>query len=223
MKLPWIAIIVLNLFTFTSTISHAYEFEDVFSIAYETAMWGRNSEGKAHSGAGSTLQNTRLYRLFLEDFISSHNIKSIVDYGCGDWESTQLLNLHGIDYIGIDVVKSVINQNEAKFGSPFVKFIYGNGNEVNLPSADLLICKDVLQHLPNSAIHTFITYLPKFKYCLIINDVDPEFFTSTNPDIHAGNWRLIDLTKPPFNVKGEKILTFPAGGTTKQILLITNI
>ncbi len=221
MKLQWIAFLLLNLFA--TTASHAYEFEEAFNNVYSSAVWGRNAEGRGHSGDGSTVQNTKLYRLFLEDFLSSHQIKTIVDYGCGDWEFSQLLNLHGIDYLGIDIVKSVVDYNEAKYGSSSVKFMHANGNEINLPEADLLICKDVLQHLPNSAIHAFITQLPKYKYCLIINDVDPISFTSSNPDTYASNLRFVDLTKPPFQVKGEKILTFTCGGTTKQVLLIRHL
>lgn len=220
MKNSWKHILFFSLLF--SGAAEAYEYEDAFNRAYSHAMWGTNADGKGHSGEGSTIEKTKIYRFFLEDFIAEHQIKSIVDYGCGDWESTQLVNLEGINYTGVDIVKPVIENNIAKYGSPTVKFVHANGNEIDLPKADLLICKDVLQHLPNSAIHKFITQIPKYKYCLITNDVDALTLSSSNIDTYAGNWRSIDLTRPPFNVKGVKVLTFPAGLTTKQVLLIVN-
>jgi hypothetical protein len=62
----------------------------------------------------------------------------------------------------------------------------------------LLICKDVLQHLPNEIIHKFLTILPKFKFALLTND--SSLFTK-NPDIEAGSWRLLNLKKYPFNLE----------------------
>jgi hypothetical protein len=93
---------------------------------------------------------------------------------------------------------------------------------MNLPSADLLICKDVLQHLPNEDILLLLPQLKKFKHCLLINDVNPMSLTSDNPNCSLVGYRHLDLTKPPFNLSGQKILTFISVSFTKQILYIKN-
>jgi hypothetical protein len=89
-----------------------------------------------------------------------------------------------------------------------------------LPKADLLICKDVLQHLPYEDIQKIIKQFDKFKYCIVINDVDPVKLTCENVDIPRGHYRCLDLTKPPFSLIGRKVLVYASGNETKQLLLI---
>lgn len=196
--------------------------EEVFTNIYSNKVWGQNENGEGHSGGGSTLQATIVYRTFLQDFLSQYNIHSVLDVGCGDWEFSQAIDWTGIKYIGYDVVDEVIENNRAKFGTDNILFFTGNILNSQLQKADLLICKEVLQHLTNRDILKFIYHISKFKYCLITNDVDPISLTSTNPDIERGDCRYLDLTKPPFNLNGIKILTYEAGGAIKSVLLIQN-
>lgn len=193
--------------------------EEAFTYIYQNKMWGmRNGEGT--SGEGSMLETTETYRQFLQSFFSTHNIRSVVDVGCGDWEFSRAMNWEGIEYVGYDVVPSVIEKNQAKFTTDAIHFVHGDATAIDLPSADLLICKDVLQHLPNQDIQTFIKQLGKFKYCLITNDVYPQTMTSPNYPIERGGFRPVDLTKPPFFLKGMKVMTFVSGQSLKQTLLI---
>lgn len=191
--------------------------EKVFTSIYQAKAWAENP-----SGEGSTPENTRLYRFFLQNFLKDHSIKNVVDLGSGDWGFSCLIDWTGIQYTGYDICKEMIERNQAQFGSKTINFIYGNGLRENLPKADLLICKDVLQHLPLDEIMILLPQLPKFKYALLINDVDPITLTTENIDVPAGSYRFIDLTKPPFHLSGQKVLTFISGGVTKQILLIKN-
>src|SRR6186997_3091512 len=57
----------------------------IFNRSYAEGWWGRDDTGKGTSGPGSTLEITREYRAFIEDFMSKHAVKSVVDAGCGDW------------------------------------------------------------------------------------------------------------------------------------------
>lgn len=192
----------------------------VFNHIYSDALWGKNQEGKGFSGNGSRVENTTSYMTFLENFLHENQIKSVVDIGCGDWTFSQHINWDNIDYVGYDVVKSVIDQDSARFSSAHIKFICDDCVKVDLPQADLLICKDVLQHLPNKTIQALLDKFSHYKYCLITNDIYPKTAAVDNPDISLGDWRSIDLTKPPFNAKGIKVFTYRSGYTTKQVLLI---
>lgn len=198
--------------------------EAVFTEIYEKKVWGTNEQGEGYSGSGSRLDATEVYRVFLQQFFQKYQIKNIVDLGCGDWEFSRALNFTGIDYLGIDVVKHVIEKNQKKYEAPNVHFFHANGVEIDLPSADLLICKDVMQHQNIHQIQAILSQLGKYKYCLLVNDVETDTLSSRNHMVSTGGYRTLDLTRRPFNVKGIKVLTysnFPALNS-KQVLLITN-
>lgn len=118
------------------------------------------------------------------------------------------MNWDGISYIGYDVVPSVIAQNVQKYNATNIQFRQGDATSTDLPSADLLIIKDVLQHLSDIDVHTFISQIHKYKFALLTNDVNPLTNTSDNIPINRGDERELDLTKPPFSLNGTKILTF---------------
>lgn len=202
----------------------AEQVENEFTEIYKRGEWVKNNRGKGRSGSGSSLEATAQYRALLQDLLRDFNIRSVVDVGCGDWEFSRAVNWESVNYIGYDVVKSVIEKNRALFGKPHISFVHGDGVRADLPGADLLICKEVLQHLPNEDIKLLINQFHKFKYCLITNDVDPVTLTSQNPDIPYGHYRPIDLTKPPFSVKGYRLLRYTldhgAYKETKEVLFI---
>lgn len=196
--------------------------EEAFNWVYRTGEWGKDEKGEGTSGSGSTFENAKPYMSFLTEFLKKHEITSVVDLGCGDWQFSQHINWQGIHYTGFDVVKSVVEKNKAKFSTASIQFAQADGMQTDLPKADLLICKDVLQHLPLKEIQNFLPQLKKYKYCLITNDVDNSTLTSGNLDIPVGAYRSLDLTKPPFNLKGTKVLTYLSGSEMKQVLLINN-
>src|SRR5258706_16476890 len=70
--------------------------QQIFTDIYRRAIWGKNDQGTGNSGPGSTLNATLTYRKFLQQFLKDHDIRSVVDAGCGDWEFSQALNWNGI-------------------------------------------------------------------------------------------------------------------------------
>jgi SAM-dependent methyltransferase len=193
---------------------HAETLEQVFIYNYKK-LWNNTS------GGGSFLENTLPYISMLEDFIRENKIQSVVDAGCGDWLVSKCINWEGIQYFGYDVVGYLIDTNEKLYAKPNVVFIHADFTQTELPEADLLICKDVLQHLSNADIQKFLEQLPKFKHCLITNDVDINTLTSENNDIRSGGYRCLDLTQSPFKLKGVKILTYRCQHNMKQVLYIS--
>ena len=153
--------------------------EEVFTNIYSNKIWGTNENGEGHSGGGSTFENTTIYRAFLQDFLSQFNIRSVLDVGCGDWEFSQAIDWKGIKYTGYDVVKDVIEKNKIRFESDNIHFFTMDIINSRLQKADLLICKEVLQHLTNKDVLKFSYHFSNFKYCLITNDVNPQTLTSS--------------------------------------------
>jgi SAM-dependent methyltransferase len=159
------------------------------------------------SGEGSQPQHTKRYAAFLRKFLRKHSIKSVVDMGCGDWQFSQFIDWNGVDYQGFDIVSSVIQANQRRFAVPGVRFQLAIGDGTDLPSADLLIAKDVLQHWSNDAIKAFLPNFKKYRYCLVTNCVDPGG-TTTNQDIENGGFRYLDLRLAPFGIEAEEVFSF---------------
>jgi SAM-dependent methyltransferase len=185
---------------------------DVFDKIYEHSYWGKGS------GGGSSPEATQPYKVFLEDFIRQHEIKSVVDLGCGDWQFSQFLDFGGATYIGIDASKRVIANNQQAFLRSGVSFVNLPSDCNDIPSADLLVCKDVLMHLSTKEVQDIVSILPNFKYALITNDVPclsafgeiilrlrRPFWPVVNREIKTGDYRTLDPTQRPFNLKLKKV------------------
>ena len=185
---------------------------DIFDKIYENSYWGKGS------GGGSSPEATQPYKIFLEDFIRQHDIQSVVDLGCGDWQFSQFLDFSDATYIGIDASKYVIANNQKSFSRPGVSFANLPKNYNALPSADLLVCKDVLMHLSTKEVQDILSALPSFKYALITNDIPcvsvfgaiilklrRPFSPIVNREIKTGDYRTLDPTQPPFNLKLKKV------------------
>jgi SAM-dependent methyltransferase len=175
------------------------ELVQTFNGIYSRGDWAKNAEGKGTSGSGSTLDVTREYRAYIEEFIKKHHVKSVVDAGCGDWEFSSATDWNHARYLGVDISSDVIEVVKKKYQKDNVSFVVGDVTD-SLPPADLLLCKDVLQHLPNQLIIKFIKNnlkKGKYKWAILTNDRGGK-----NDDIKPGEYRLIDLSAPPFKVKG---------------------
>jgi SAM-dependent methyltransferase len=174
---------------------------NVFSEIYEKSTWGFGS------GHGSLPSATEGYRNFLQAFLRQKNIKSVVDYGCGDWQFTRLIDWSNIKYWGLDLVPSVISENTRQFRSDNIKFQLIEAGTPDVPRADLLIVKDVLQHLPDNMVREILnTLLPRFKFALITNCIHP--VELQNKPIQAGGFRPLDIRIEPFNFPGREVFRF---------------
>lgn len=191
---------------------------DVFERIYITAHW------EGGSGQGSRSDVTAVYRSVVERLISSPDVRSVVDAGCGDWEFARLIDWTSVTYTGVDVVPAVVERNVDDFGSANVSFVCKNLCSERLPPADLLICKDVLQHWPIEWIEHFLnSALDGYRYLLLTNDVSSVHCppASLNSQISLGAWRTIDLERPPFGVRPRWRLDYDVRGEwTKRILLV---
>ena len=190
----------------------------MFGAIYKDRFWGRNAEGEGTSGSGSTLAATEVYRTYLQAFLKQNKIRSVVDAGCGDWEFSKAIDWSGIDYKGYDVVEDVIAKNKARHTKPNVRFFTANIVTENLPPADLLISKHVVQHLPNADVAKFFEQLPKYRHVLLTNTVSATTLSGQNRDIAIGAFRHFDPTKPPFELPGAKPLTWWDGLSMQQVV-----
>lgn len=191
-----------------------------FTNIYRNNVWG------VGSGPGSYAGNTKEYRYLLQSIFNNKHIKTYVDLGCGDWQIMRLIKIpENKKYVGVDVVKSVIDNNKKEFSQKNIDFQKISGDFANLPRGDILIVKDVLQHLPREMVWNFIDkVLPHYKYALITHDTYEDIKEEdVNRDILPGHFTYFDLTHPPYNLKNlQLILTYSNEGGPKRVYLYTN-
>jgi hypothetical protein len=149
-------------------------------------------------------------------------VRSVVDVGCGDWQFSRLMDWSGMDYLGIDAVAPVIQENTSLFAKPGIRFQHLDVVETPPPPADVLILKDVLQHWPFASIHQAIPWFSQYKYVLITNDDAPQ----GNIDTSMGGYRPLDVRKAPFHLRCTEVLRFASLSNrvpcTKVTLLYKN-
>jgi 2-polyprenyl-3-methyl-5-hydroxy-6-metoxy-1,4-benzoquinol methylase len=158
-------------------------------------------------------------------FIKNNNIKTVLDYGCGDWQFSKIMPWTRIvdNYLGVDIVESLIKHNQTNFTKPGVEFQMLDSTWA-WPTVDLILCKDVLQHLSNDTVFKLLKKMKQHsKYILITNDINGE---NINGNCNDGGYRPIDLTKEPWNKPSEVIGNFwyhhQSDAYHKQTIVIHN-
>ncbi len=191
---------------------------ETFSAIYRNNAWGYGS------GVGSLPGNNAKYVELVQSFLEQERVQSVVDFGCGDWQFSRFMDWKGATYVGFDLVPDLIESNRKAFGRPGVWFeVFSNLDDI--PAVDLLLCKDVFQHLPNATIREYLAaFKRKARFLLITNDDRPD--DGLNSNIRAGEWRPVRLDYPPFAESASIVLSWmiTAGGwkpTRKTTCLIT--
>jgi 2-polyprenyl-3-methyl-5-hydroxy-6-metoxy-1,4-benzoquinol methylase len=184
-----------------------------FSKIYETNEWGG-------SGSGSFPDNTVTYREFIKTFLEKKKITTVIDYGCGDWQFSKLIDWSNVSYIGLDCVKSLIDYHNSTYKTDNICFVHASQTSDTFKyTGDLLILKDVLQHWLNDEIIYFLdNIVNNFKYVLITNSSDQTHdWQDTPARSRPLSCDFFPLKK--YNIKKKALITNQAGN--KEISLIT--
>ena len=222
-RVPVVAGLVAALLLFffaIHAVDHQSPLTQTFNRIYTEGVWGRDAAGEGTSGTGSTLEITRQYRAYVQDFLKTHRVTSVVDAGCGDWTFSSTIDWGSASYLGVDIASDVIDTVRRKHEKGRITFRVGDITE-ELPAADLLISKDVLQHLPNELVHKFIRNnlkKGKYKWVLLTNDRG-----GVNGDTLPGGYRAIDLAAPPFDVKGLVDLPIAFGKEATKVTSLLDL
>lgn len=160
--------------------------QNKFGNFYLKGNWGGGS------GFGSSLDNTFKFRMFLEDFVTSFKIQSISDIGCGDFSYMKTLSfLNKINYFGYDIVDFIIEENKKKYENHQINFFTKDLiNESLKLKVDLVLIKDLLQHLSFESIEKLFQNINPFKFLIVVED-----FCEENKNIENGYYRALNLKK----------------------------
>ena len=180
---------------------------EIFSQIYKNNLWGG---GGFYSGPGSRdNQIINPYIKLLKNLLSNNKFSSICDIGCGDfWIMRQVLNNTTCKYYGIDVVPNLIAYNNEHFGNGNIQFINMDASKEDkvLPAADLLIIRQVLQHLNNHDIQIILNKSKNYKYVLITEHIYEGEYVQYNldktvgADIRVSRLSGIYVEKAPFSM-----------------------
>lgn len=183
-----------------------------FDRIYNEGSWLRGDSESLGSGTGSTIVGNVAFVERLSELISEYDVRSIVDVGCGDFEFMNGVDLGDAAYHGWDVSATAIDlaRRQPISGEVNVEFSVSGADQQYEP-ADLLVVKDVLQHLPLEAGLRIVSQLHKYKIAVLVNDFDETMRNedtdfSTGLPMVPGGYRSIDVRRAPFNLTCEHML-----------------
>ncbi|HTK12302.1 MAG TPA: class I SAM-dependent methyltransferase [Xanthobacteraceae bacterium] len=190
--------------------------ERIFSDIYQTNKWG-GPEGSPYSGTGSRGDVVDAYVAYVIAFIERHSPSTVVDLGCGDFYVGAKIADACDHYIGVDVVPTLIAEHQHRHATDRISFACLDITRDELPSGDICLIRQVLQHLSNRQIAAVLRQCRQYRYVLVTeHHPHPDELTAFNLDKAPGSGtRLdfgstVDLGAPPFNLPVSEVLALPA-------------
>lgn len=171
--------------------------KEVFTDIYARKVWGDGSGG----GSGEQAQP---YCDFISEYVIHPTfVFTVLDIGCGDLRVAKRVNWGVANYIGMDAYGAYIDPMTI----PNRMMVWNGVDVLNapLPAADLVLCKEVLQHLSNEQIQTLLDRTAHYPRRLFANST---FGDNVNEDITTGDFRPVDLTLAPFNQPAKTVFTY---------------
>jgi hypothetical protein len=167
-----------------------------FDRIVRTNLWGADS---SRSGLGSEIAATAGLREALPSFLERHGVKTLVDAPCGDFGWLSAIDLR-VSYIGADIVEALVRENDRRYGGPSSgrRFVHLDLTRDPLPQGDAVLCRDCLVHLSFENITRAIANIRASgaRYLLTTTFLEHDH----NVDIDDGDWRMLNLERPPFNL-----------------------
>lgn len=149
------------------------------------------------SGTGSDLCQTRTISAEIPMLLKDLNIRSMIDIPCGDFNWMKTVSLEGIQYKGLDIVKSMIENNRQLYGTRNISFEQLDLLRDSLPKADLVFCRDCLVHFSYKDIYKALNTIAASGSTYLVTTTFIE--RGNNRNIATGQWRPLNLEAPPFS------------------------
>jgi len=179
---------------------------EAFASIYREAVWpGRFSA----SGPGSDPFHpmVRIALSALDMAVDALDITSILDAACGDagWITSNFLSRRpGIQYVGVDIVAHIVEDNRKRYPSlRFLTLDLGHpSNDEPLPPVDLVFSKETLNHM---YVQDAVLALQRFqttraRYLLTNITRGAPNYVGALKGGHQ-NYVQYDYSLPPFNLK----------------------
>lgn len=186
--------------------------QEIFEEIYNQNIWGKSKDNGSpfFSGGGSHGADVvDSYVKCVKKFLTGLPKKPVVvDLGCGDFNIGRNFLTLSKKYIGCDVVPSLIEFNKQKYINKNLSFTQLDAVKDDLPNGEIVIVRQVLQHLSNSQIQEVLNKVKtNFRFLILTEHLPKKENFVANVDIPAGHLIRanvnsgLDIEKPPFNVK----------------------
>jgi len=201
--------------------------KDAMEQVYEMKLWGDNNSD-FYSGEGS--HKSDIVNPYLDEVISF--LKSfeppitVCDLGCGDFNVGKNLVEYAKNYIGVDIVAPLIARNKQIFEEDNLNFFCLDIASDDLPEADCILLRQVLQHLSNAEIQNIIAKLANYKYIILTEHIPEDDFIANKDIISGQGIRLkkksgVNLLASPFNFKVKSETELLTVSVTKGKIVTT--
>jgi hypothetical protein len=152
-------------------------------------------------------------------YAAKHDLRTVVDGGCGDFSIGSRLAPNFASYLALDVSPMIIEMNKQRYASLLkqrgVAFPVADLTSTVLKRADLILIRQVLQHLTNSQVELVLRNLgaADWRRVLITEEVhDSRNCRTPNLDLpcHTFNTRValrsgVFIDREPFNRLANRI------------------
>jgi hypothetical protein len=172
----------------------SYSAREAFEYIYRSRHWGGKESA---SGEGASQDQTVALRAALPKLLREFNTHTLLDLPCGDFSWMGEVNLPVAEYVGADLVRTLITQLQGRFANERRRFLALDLTVDPLPRADLLLCRDCLVHLSFSDIARAIANMKRSAVVYLLTTTFPT--CDHNEDVVTGDWRPLNLERPPFN------------------------
>jgi hypothetical protein len=120
----------------------------------------------------------------------------MLDIPCGDFVWMQHVDIGAATYIGADIIRELILSLEKLNRTNTRRFMVLDIVDDDLPQANLIMCRDCLVHLSYRLIRKAVRNIRRSQSTYLLTTT---FTEHSNSDIVTGNWRPLNLCRPPFN------------------------
>lgn len=166
---------------------------DKFRRIYERNHWAAD---ESVSGEGSESGQTETLKTVLPVLLKELEVEVLLDLPCGDFAWMKDIDLPVSAYTGGDIVPELIAENQRRYSKKDLRFEIMDLTSDPLPAADLILCRDCLVHLSFADINKAIENIKRSSIPYLLTTTFPEL--EENEDINTGDWRLLNLERPPF-------------------------
>jgi hypothetical protein len=184
-----------------------------FADIYKQNGWGAK---ETRSGWGSTLAQTEKLRQSFPELLKFLGADIVVDAGCGDANWISQISGSFRLYLGFDIVEDLIAEMRKRHSARLDhSYAVADITRDRLPRGDVILCRDVLTHLPADMVREA---LARFKESGSKYLIATTFTDTRNADVRIGGWHPPNLTAAPFNLPAPKVLlSEELTGTTKSL------
>jgi hypothetical protein len=176
------------------------------------AYWERRYAAHGDSGPGSYGQTSEFKARVLNEFVARHDVRSVVEFGCGDGHQLGLARYPR--YLGLDVAPTAVRRCAELFADDLSKsfMAYEPSAFVNRGAltADLVISLDVILHLVEDDVYD--TYMRSVfeaaERFVAVFSPNEERVAGFAPhvrfrrftdwiEVNASDWRLLERVENP--------------------------